>query len=363
MRLVDFSGPGPLLDIFLGLPALLYAGDPRWVAPSRGALAAAFSPDRPFFQAGEARHFLAFSGDRPVGRVTAIRNYRLEAREGPVGLLGFFECEPNPATSERLLAAAVGHLAAAGLRTIRAPVNFDAWHRSRFMTEGFDEPPILLESYNKRHYPDLFLGFGFHEIRRDVSTEVTDLPAVLRHLLPRHASMLARGCTFRSLQDQPLATALHLIYRLAVGACADEPGYTGISEPEFLSLYGGLGIRLDPDLVLVAESREGEPAGFLVGFPNTLPRRSGGNGDLPALNILTVAVLPPYRGQGLGKALVAEVYRRALRKGYRSAHHCLLREGSPAGRPDAGMGRVHKRYALYEMTPDDARPAPQAPGR
>lgn len=354
MRLVEFSGPGSLLDSFLALPVLLYAGDPRWVAPSREALAAALSPDSPFFQAGEARHFLALRADRPVGRVTAIRNYRLEAREGPVGLLGFFECEPDAAVSERLLAAAVGHLLAAGLRTVRAPVDFNPWHRSGFMTEGFDEPPILLEPYNKPYYPRLFLRFGFREAGRYVSTEVTDLPAVLQRLLPRHASALARAFAFRSLQGQPLAPALHLLYRLAVGACAGKPGYTEISDREFLSLYGGLGVRLDPDLVLVAESRDGEPAGFLVGFPNILPRRSGGNGDLPALNILTVAILPPHRGQGLGKALVAEVSRRALGKGYRSAHHCLLREGSPATRLDAGMGRVHKRYALYEITPGDA---------
>jgi GNAT superfamily N-acetyltransferase len=354
MRLVQFSGPDPLLDSFLALPGLLYAGDPRWIAPSREALAAAFSPDSPFFQAGEARHFLALRADRPVGRVTAIRNYRLEAREGPVGLLGFFECEPDAGTSERLLAAAVGHLVAAGLRTVRAPVDFDLWHRSRFMTEGFDESPILLEPYNKPYYPRLFLRFGFREADRSVSTEVTDLPAVLQRLLTGRTSTLARGFAFRSLQGQALTPAVHLLYRLAMEACAGKPGYTEISEQEFLNAYGGLGVRLDPDLVLVAESRDGGPAGFLVGFPNVLPPRSGGNGDLPALNVLTVAVLPPYRGIGLGRALVAEVYRRALHKGYRSAHHCLLREGSPATRLDAGMGRVHKRYALYEITPGDA---------
>lgn len=354
MRLVEFSGPSPLLDAFLALPALLYAGDARWVAPSREALAAAFAPDSPFLQAAEAQHFLALRHDRPVGRVTAIRNSRLEAREGPVGLLGFFECEPDAATSARLLTAAVGHLQAAGLRTVRAPVDFDSWHRSGFMTEGFDEPPILLEPYNKPYYPRLLLQFGFREAARSVATEVTDLPAVLRRLLPRHETALARGFAFRSLQGQSFAPALHLLHRLAVGACAGKPGYTGISEQEFLSVYGGLGVRLDPDLVLVAEGREGEPAGFLVGFPNVLPPRSGGNGDLPALNILTVAVLPPYRGNGLGKALVAEVYRRALRKGYRAAHHCLVREGSPATRLDAGMGRVHKRYALYEIIPGGA---------
>lgn len=358
MRLVEFSGPGFFLDTFLALPAFLYAGDPRWVAPSREALAAAFSPDSPFFQAGEARHFLVLRADRPVGRVTAIRNYRLEAREGPVGLLGFFECEPDAAVSERVLAAAVEHLFAAGLRAVRAPVEFDLWRRSRFMTEGFDEPPILLEPYNKPYYPRLFLRFGFREADRTVSTEIADLPAVLRHLLPWHASALVRGFAFRSLQGQALTPAVHLLYRLAMGACAGEPGYTGISEQEFLSVYGGLGVRLDPDLVLVAENRDGEPAGFLVGFPNILPRRSGGNGDLPALNILTVAILPSYRGNGLGKALVAEVYRRALRKGYRSVHHCLLREGSPATRLDAGMGRVHKRYALYEITRNEGHRGP-----
>lgn len=62
-----------------------------------------------------------------------------------------------------------------------------------------------------------------------------------------------------------------------------------------------------------------------------------------------MGVLPPYRRMGIGKALVAEAYRRALAKGYRSAHHCLIREGSPAASFDAGLGRVHKRYAVYEM--------------
>lgn len=349
MTVVDFWGPGPELARYLELPAHLYAGDPRWTPPSREAMAAAFSADNPFFKVGTARHFLALEGDRPVGRVTAIRNGRLEAREGPVGLLGFFECEPDLTVSNRLLSAAVGYLRSAGLRIVRAPVDFDTWHRYRFMIKGFDEPPILLEPYNKPYYPPFFISFGFREATRYLSKRVADLASVLTRLLPRHADALARGFRFRSLQGEPLGPALHLLYRLAMGSCAKNWGYTEISEGEFLTLYGGAGVRLDPDLVLLAENREGEPVGFLLSFPNTLPREIGGNGNLPALNLMTVGILPPYRGMGLGKALVAEAYRRALRKGYRSAHHCLIREGTPAAAFDAGIGRIHKRYAVYEM--------------
>jgi len=349
MRVLEFWGPGPDLARYLELPARLYAGDPRWVPLPRDAMAAAFSPANPFFQVGTARHFLALEGDRPVGRVTAIRNGRLETREGPVGLLGFFECEPDLAVAGRLLTAAVAHLGAAGLRIVRAPVEFDPWHRHHFMIQGFDEAPLLLEPYNKPYYPPFFLSFGFREAARSFSKQVSDLPGVLERLLPSHAGALARGFRFRSLQGEPLGPALHLLYRLAMGACAGKPGYTEISEGEFLTLYGGAGVRLDPDLVLMAESREGEPVGFVLSFPNTVPPQAGSNGDLPALNIITVGILPPYRGMGLGKALMAEVYRRALRKGYRSAHHCLIPEGSPAAAFDAGLGRVHKRYALYEL--------------
>ena len=349
MRVVEFWGPGPDLARYLELPARLYAGDPHWIPPSRDALLAAFSPANPFYLVGTARHFLALDGDQPVGRVTAIRNRRLETREGPVGLLGFFECAPDLAVAHRLLSAAAEHLRAAGARTVRAPVDFDTWHRYRFMVKGFDEPPILLEPYNKPYYPPFFLSLGFRETLRYVSKEVSDLPPVLERLLPRHAAVLARGFRFRSLKGEPLGPALRLMHRLAMEGCAGNWGYTEISEGEFLTLYGGAGVRLDPDLVLVVENREGEPAGFVLCFPNTLPHRTGGNGDLPALNVVTVGVLPPYRRMGIGKALVAEAYRRALAKGYRSAHHCLIREGSPAAGFDAGLGRVHKRYAVYEM--------------
>lgn len=208
MRVLEFWGPGPDLARYLELPARLYAGDPRWVPLPRDAMAAAFSPANPFFQVGTARHFLALEGDRPVGRVTAIRNGRLEAREGPVGLLGFFECEPDLAVAGRLLTAAVAHLGAAGLRIVRAPVEFDPWHRHHFMIQGFDEAPVLLEPYNKPYYPPFFLSFGFREAARSFSKQVSDLPGVLERLLPSHAGTLARGFRLRSLQGEPLGPSI-----------------------------------------------------------------------------------------------------------------------------------------------------------
>ena len=84
-------------EMFLDVPARVYAKDPRWVPPLRSEVAKNFVPSNPFFQYGKLQQFIALSQEekssQAVGRIVAAINHRLISRECQnVGLFGFFEC-------------------------------------------------------------------------------------------------------------------------------------------------------------------------------------------------------------------------------------------------------------------------------
>ena len=98
-------------ELFLDVPARIYANDPNWVPPLRSSVAKQFAPSNPFFQYGKLQQFIALSQEagsaQAVGRIVAAVNHRLVEREGQnVGLLGFFECVQDFAVAQALLEAA-----------------------------------------------------------------------------------------------------------------------------------------------------------------------------------------------------------------------------------------------------------------
>ena len=153
-----------------------------------------------------------------------------------------------------------------------------------------------------------------------------------------------------------------LLYRLSRVIFADNFLYTEIAEEDFLALYTGARRLLDPDLVQFAAAPDGQPVGFLFAYPDrfqAVAAMRGERGPLALVRYLrhrrtdtvdfkTLGVLPEHRRSGVAAALMGQGHLEALRKGYRTANHCLFREGNPSGRMDGGAGRVLRSYHLYQ---------------
>ena len=75
-------------------------------------------------------------------------------------------------------------------------------------------------------------------------------------------------------------------------------------------------------------------------------------GAADAVNVKTLGVLSEHRRARLSYALAYRVYRRARELGLAHANLCLIRDGNPSGKLDAGRGTILRRYTLYRLGRD-----------
>jgi hypothetical protein len=374
LRQVTLSILDALRDVagrraFLRLPRLVYAGDPAYCASRLGDVVA--SLERRDF-AERQRAMVAVEAGRPMARLVARLSPALRDAAGrPYGMIGFFEALAGDSGGDaagRLFAEAFAWLRAAGAGEIIGPMDGDTWHRYRLSVGPWEEAPFLLEPYNPPHYRELWEAQGFTVLEGYGSQRVDDLAAVAAHLEPRRQQALAAGYRLRRFEMSRFREELGLIYRLSCAIFAGNFLYTEIPEAEFVALYAGARGLLDPDLIWLAEAAGGECVGFLFAYPDRFREVAalrGGRGPgallrygaahlarrgrLPAVNFKTLGVLAAHRRAGVAAALMAQGYLAAAARGYRAAHHCLIRDGNPSGNLDGGHGRVLRRYHLYRL--------------
>lgn len=373
--LVSFQFDSAHLDAFIDLPFQIYKRDHKWIPPGRAGVRAQLARSNPWFQRGEARHFLIPG----LGRVSAfcLRSPSSESQASPsggptlapgdeVGTLGFFECVQDFSVCERLLEAAIGWLRDRGISTIRGPMNFDTWHSYRFVTSGFEAmPPFLLEPYNPPYYPEFWRRFGFEESAHYVSNVHEDLPALAESLRRHHEKSERSGFTFRGFQPDRFEDELKLFYDLSCEIFRDNWGYRPIGFDEFAGMYRPSRKLLDPGLVWFAYDPQGAPIGFIFGVPDLAgPVRAmrGRGGVLGALSFLaarrkpaaallkTIGVLPASRGTNVGFALCYRHYRHMVEAGYRTGVHALMIQANTSRRmSETKGGHTFREYAVYDL--------------
>ncbi|HEY9708289.1 MAG TPA: hypothetical protein V6D48_08800, partial [Oculatellaceae cyanobacterium] len=157
-------------EMFLEVPARVYANDPNWVPPLRSDVAKQFAPTNPFFGYGKLQQFIAIDQEakepQAVGRIVAAINHRLIEREGQnVGLFGFFECVPDYAIAQSLLESACGWLREQGMTIARGPIDLSTHNNCLFLVDGFDSPPMVMMPYNPPYYPEFIERDGWHKAK------------------------------------------------------------------------------------------------------------------------------------------------------------------------------------------------------
>jgi len=361
---VDVLPEGGDLRDFMTLPKLVYRQDAYYSATGRKAV---ISEVRRAEFHGRQRIFLSRVSGSPSARCVARISPTLKDQNGaPYGMLGFFEALNDVAAVRELFEVAVGWLRENGVRSVMGPMNGDTWHKYRLSIGPFDDRPFLMEPYNPDYYPDLWKACGFETLESYHSLTARDVSAAAqgtRRIAERAAS---RGYTIRRIDMNRFREELGMIYDLTCRIFADNFLYTDISKEAFLSLYDGVNALLDPDLVSFAQSPQGEDVGFLFALPDNwraVAAMQGRKTPLALLkflclrgrtdtvNIKTLGVVPEYQRTGVAIQLMNDAYNVALRKGFRRANLCLIRDGNPSGRMDGGQGQVLRRYALYQLTP------------
>jgi GNAT superfamily N-acetyltransferase len=294
--------------------------------------------DNTYYRNAAAMSFVASRDGEPAGRVTAFDNQLAQDERGRIGLVGLFACENDAGVAQVLLDAATDWLAQQGARVIRGPMAGDIWHRWRFMIRGFAETPFPGEPRQPRYYPELLEACGLEPVRTYTTKLIEDLQAQLDRF--KAADKLARkkGYTFRAFDREQWQVDIVNLFELCQHSFATTWGVTATTQEEFTDIYNRWLRRVGPDHILLAQDSNDEVVG--LGLAISSPRDT--------LNIRTIAVKPHHSGFGLGQAIAAELYRRAIDAGQRRVHHCLMGPHAPPQRWDGGLGVVTREYQMFE---------------
>ena len=290
---------------------------------------------------GRQEILLGFLDGCPAGRLVARCSPTLKDAEGrPLGMIGFFECAPSPDLAGAMFTAARAWLAERGVRTVVGPMDGDTWHSYRLNTGPHEEPPFLMEPANPAYYPALWEQAGFTVAEWYCSKVVEDLAGAARETARIAERALRRGYRLRLLDRSRLAEELRVLHAISCRIFARNAYYTDIPAAEFLALYQGVETLLRDGLSWFAVDSRGEDVGFVFAFPDAARPDT--------VNIKTLGVVPEHQRTGVSMALIHRVYAEMPALGFDRANLCLIRDGNASARMDGGLGRVFRRYALYQ---------------
>ncbi len=384
-------------EMFLDVPARVYANDPNWVPPLRSDVAKQFAPTNPFFQYGKLQQFIALSQvgsgesdfkiqnptppappDRgggkiqnliPVGRIVAAVNQRLiEREEQNVVLFGFFECVPDLAIAKSLLDAACQWLREQGITIARGPIDLSTHNNCLFLVDGFDSPSTVMMPYNPPYYPEFMERDGWYKAKDAYAYDFPLDKPLSAKFEKAYGVACKSGITFRPLRtkgegfEQDAISIYHLFNR----AFANNWSSAARSEEEFLEEAKALQSLVDPDIFPVAEDN-GEMIGFWMGLPDYNIPLKHVNGKLDWLGILkflwyrrqidqarVIAFCSPpeYRRKMLPLALIYLGMQGGVKKGkaYKRAELGYVWEDNFPSRKliEASGGKLYKTYRIFE---------------
>lgn len=311
--------------------------------------------DHPFLRVGSWRAFSATRRGRPVARLVASIDGRQRADGRPVGAVGFIAGRDTEALISAM-ETAISWLATTGVGVVRCPVQLSTWFGHRAVLDGFPEaggaPWFVMEPRNSPALADAIRATGFVEAHRAVSYLVDHERAIARN--QRGLARLHRA----GFHDRPLdltrpVDELRRLHRLSSAIFAGAWGYSELSFEEFAALYEPLLGTVDPRLLRIVESSDGEAVGFVFGVMDpgmgTKPSLDRTN-DECRLVVKTIGVLPGVRRRwpGVGSALVAIVHEVARGLGSVGGIHALMAEGSSAHRASTKWGTSFRTYATFE---------------
>jgi len=357
---------------FVKFPFRLYRGDPNWVPPLIEERRDFFDPGKnPFYEHARFQLFLARRDGELVGTIGAVVNDNHNTfHNEKSGGFGFFEAIDDPAVAAALFEAAEDWVRGQGMTVIRGPLNFSTNDEVGTLIEGFDEPPMVMMTYNPRYYPALIEGRGYTKAM-DLFAWIFDLLEGVKkppEKLLRVAEKAAyrQGIRVRKIDMKHYDRDIALIKEAYNSAWELNWGFVPMTDREISHLAKNMKHVLDPNLILIAETADGKPAGVSFTLPDLHQalRRSGGGHQWPfgllkflwhrrktnQARLLIMGMMAQYRGRGIDALFYLRTAQEMLKRGY------TRQEGSWILETNEMMNRIlerlggnkYKKYRIYE---------------
>lgn len=356
------------LKTFIDFAWKLYATDPNWVPPLRGQLLSTLlGKNNPLIQERPHAFFLARSGQEVAGRILVGINTKLnQEKEKNEGYISLFESIDQEEIAHALFNTAVKWLKARGVSRVVGPVSPTNGDDSRgILVQGFDGPPVLMNSYNPSYYQRIFEGYGFKK-NMDLFAyylQVDELNDVRYGRVVEYA-MKKFGFRIDRFDRKKLAREVRDLKQILDLAMPET--WEHLTPPaleEIYSEFNQLKGLLDPDLVYIARAGE-EPIGFVVGLPdyNQVLKRLNGRllpfGFLKFLwlkrringaRIFMQFVIPKYRNKAVNGAIYHRLMLEARKKGYVYGEGSTIAEMNKESIRcvEGAGGRLYRTYRIY----------------
>ncbi|MBU4536924.1 GNAT family N-acetyltransferase [Patescibacteria group bacterium] len=313
------------------LTGRIYAGRQEYAASLAAELRHQLGPANPFLASGSRENFIVLENGLPAAHACAVVDGRLP---GGTGLIGYFEAV-DPGAARLGLVAACGALRARGVKTVYGPVNDTVWQRYGVAASG-EAPPYQGEPFTPAAYAGYFSEAGFDVADRRITTALPADEAAFGSYAESRDKLAARGFAFTEPGPQDLAGHAARIHAVASAAFSASPLFVPAGLDEFV--YSARG-RAAGSVLFLARDAQGKPAAFLWGLPDGF---SGGENFI----FKTIAVLPEYRGIGLGRALFFLMHARAKELGARRFLFSTMRAGNSGIAALAARGSAPYREYL-----------------
>jgi GNAT superfamily N-acetyltransferase len=321
----------------------------------------------PFFEHAERELFLAYQSANPVGRIVGIIDrYHNEFQNEKIAFFGMYESLNDPAVAGALLDTVAAWGKSRGMDTLRGTVNLSLNDECAFLVEGFATPPVIMMPYNPQYYLNLMEACGLVKAR--------DLYAFR---MPIGAPTPARAQTIIDHAKASLPVTLRIINMKDLDAEAERIksiynkgwvknwGFVPWTDLEMKHMVKALSQLADPNIVILAEEKDGTPVGFAFGLPNyneILIKINGrlmpfgifkillGRKKIKSLRVPVFGVVPEYRNTGLSFLLFAKIKENAFRRGYIWGETSWqLEDNEAVNRFVISLGgELYKKYRIYE---------------
>lgn len=354
---------------FIDFPHSLYAGDKNYVPELFIAQKEMMDKKKyPFFDYAETAMFLAYQNDEIVGRIAAIHNSRYnDFHNSNVGFFGFLDFIDSQEVLDKLLESAEQWLKGRGLHDMIYPTNYSTNETAGILIDGFDRPPMLMMTYNKKYYQKLLEQAGcvkemdlyaYMIYTKNASQKSIRIAQALEQRLAKN------GITVRNINLKKLKEEVPKIKEIYNSAWENNWGFVPFTDKEFDHLRANLGMIADQDYLFIAE-KDGKAIGFGITLPDinevTIDIKKGrllptgifkllfNKSKIKYVRVLALGVMEEYRKMGIEALFFAKNIQTAEKKGHLGGEASWILESNDMMVKAAENlnGEKYKTYRLY----------------
>jgi hypothetical protein len=361
---------------FLELPWTIYKGDPMWVPPLQIAVKDTLDTTKnPFFKHASMHPVIAMKDGKCVGRIVGvIDDAHNEYHKETTVFFGFYESIDDQKLANALLDEVAKWGKSKGKTVVRGPMNPSTNHECGLLVEGFQDPPMVMMTYNPPYYAKLFEKWGLAKSKDLLAYNISNKAKFAEKLVAHSQKLKEKGrVTFRTVNMKNFEKEVDLILEIYNDAWEDNWGFVPMNAEEFRHMAKDMKAIVDPELLLIAEVG-GVPAAFGLALPDVnqaIAKVKDGKlfptglvkllwhlkgptrkKTINRCRVLTLGIKKAFREVGIGPLLYMEYLRRAPIGGYDYGEASwILEDNIPMNKALTYMaGERSKVYRLYDRT-------------